>query len=149
VIREIVVLVHNEVSRAAITVHTELAGSVPRIPGDRVQLQQVMMNLILNGIEAMKEADGTRELHIESRHGGDGQLEVCVRDTGVGLPKQQAEQIFDAFFTTKRHGTGIGLSVSRAIVESHNGRLWADDHAPRGACFHMSLQAPKTAWSRD
>ena len=139
VIREIIVLLHSEVTRSSISVRTELAAELPRIMGDRVQLQQVMMNLILNGIEAMKDVDGMRELAIESHRAENEELAVCVSDTGVGLPPQQADHIFDAFFTTKRHGTGIGLSVSRSIVESHNGRLWADNHSPRGASFHLIL----------
>jgi signal transduction histidine kinase len=105
--------------------------------GDRVQLQQVMMNLIMNSIDAMKAVEGTRELAITSQRAENGQLLVSVSDTGVGLPPQQADQIFQAFFTTKRQGIGMGLSISRSIVESHDGRLWADDNAPRGArlCF--------------
>jgi signal transduction histidine kinase len=107
--------------------------------GDRVQLQQVMMNLISNSIDAMKNVDGRRELAIKSRRAENGQLMVSVSDTGEGLPPQQATQIFDAFFTTKVHGTGLGLSVSRSIVASHNGRLWAADNSPRGASFHLIL----------
>ena len=109
--------------------------------GDRVQLQQVMMNLILNSIEAMKEVNGARELAITSQPIGNGKLMVRVSDTGVGLPPRQAEQIFDAFFTTKRHGTGMGLSISRSIVEAHHGRLWAADKPPRGASFHLVLDS--------
>jgi signal transduction histidine kinase len=107
--------------------------------GDRVQLQQVMMNLISNSIDAMKDVDGTRELAIKSRRAENEQLMVSVSDTGVGLPPQQAKQIFDAFFTTKVHGTGMGLSISRSIVASHDGRLWAADNSPRGASFHLTL----------
>jgi len=91
--------------------------------------------------------DGTRELTIKSQRAEDGQLTVCVSDTGVGLPLQQADQIFYAFFTTKLHGTGMGLSISRSIVESHNGRLWAADNSPRGASFHVSL--PTTVEARE
>jgi len=104
-----------------------------------VQLQQVLMNLIMNSVDAMKDVDETRELAITSRQANDGRLMVSVIDTGVGLPAQQADQIFYAFFTTKPQGTGMGLSISRSIVESHNGRLWASDNAPRGACFHVVL----------
>jgi signal transduction histidine kinase len=104
-----------------------------------VQLQQVLMNLIMNSIEAMKAAPGTRELAITSQRGDGELLLVSVSDTGVGLPSQHAGQIFDAFFTTKEHGTGMGLSISRSIVESHGGRLWAVDHAPPGASFCLTL----------
>ncbi|MEA2778637.1 MAG: hypothetical protein QOK29_181, partial [Rhodospirillaceae bacterium] len=143
VIREIIVLLHSEATRCSISVRTELSPDLPQIMGDRVQLQQVMMNLILNGIEAMKNVGGRRELAIESNRAENDELTVCVSDTGVGLPPEQADQIFNAFFTTKRHGTGIGLSVSRSIVESHGGRLWAENNSPRGARFHLILHSPK------
>jgi signal transduction histidine kinase len=107
--------------------------------GDRVQLQQVLMNLMVNGIDAMKQVDGTRYLMITSRQAENEQLLVLVSDTGVGLPADQAEQIFDAFFTTKPHGTGMGLRISRSIVESHGGRLWVADQSSRGASFCFTL----------
>jgi NO-binding membrane sensor protein with MHYT domain len=139
VIREIIVLLRGELARYSISVWPELAADLPQITGDRVQLQQVMMNLINNSIDAMKDLDGSRDLAIKSQRAENEQLMVSVSDTGVGLPLQQADQIFDAFFTTKFHGTGMGLSISRSIVESHNGRLWADDNSPRGASFHLIL----------
>jgi NO-binding membrane sensor protein with MHYT domain len=139
VIREMIVLLRSEVARYSISVRTELAADIPQVMGDRVQLQQVMMNLISNSIDAMKGVDGTRELAIMSQRAENEQLVVSVSDTGVGLPPQQANQIFDAFFTTKVHGTGMGLSISRSIVASHNGRLWAADNSPRGASFHLIL----------
>jgi C4-dicarboxylate-specific signal transduction histidine kinase len=139
VVREMIVLLRSEVARCSISVRTELAADLPQVIGDRVQLQQVMMNLISNSIDAMKDVGGTRELAIESRRAENEQLMVSVSDTGVGLPPQQAGQIFDAFFTTKVHGTGMGLSISRSIVESHNGRLCAIDNSPRGASFHLFL----------
>jgi C4-dicarboxylate-specific signal transduction histidine kinase len=147
VIREMVLLLSSEITRYFISVRTELAAYLPQVMGDRVQLQQVMMNLITNSIDAMKDVDGARELAIKSQHVENGQLTVCVSDTGVGLPLQQADQIFYAFFTTKPHGTGMGLSISRSIVESHNGRLWASANSPRGASFHVSL--PTTVEPRD
>jgi signal transduction histidine kinase len=107
--------------------------------GDRVQLQQVLMNLMINGIDAMKDVDGARELIIKSERGEDEQVLVSVSDTGVGLPAEQAEQIFHAFFTTKPHGTGMGLRISRSIIESHGGRLWAADNYSRGASFYFTL----------
>jgi signal transduction histidine kinase len=97
------------------------------------------MNLIMNSIDAMKEVDGTRNLVIQSQPAENEQVMLSVSDTGVGLPPQQADQIFDAFFTTKVHGTGMGLRISRSIVESHGGRLWAADNSPRGASFHFTL----------
>jgi signal transduction histidine kinase len=134
-----ILLLHNEVARYSIAVRTELAGDLPQIKGDRVQLQQVMMNLILNSIDAMREAEGTRELAIKSQPADNGGLMVSVSDTGVGLPPQQTEQIFNAFFTTKLDGTGMGLSISRSIVESHEGCLWAGGNSPRGATFYFTL----------
>jgi PAS domain S-box-containing protein len=141
IIREMTVLLRGETARYNILVGTDLAVDLPQVMADRVQLQQVLMNLMINGIEAMKDADGTRELSIKSQQAENEQVLVTVSDTGVGLPTQQADQIFKAFFTTKSHGTGMGLSISRSIVESHDGRLWAADNSPRGASFHFALPA--------
>jgi signal transduction histidine kinase len=102
-------------------------------------LQQVMMNLMANSIDAMKDVNGPRELVIKSERAEHEQVMVSVSDTGVGLPPRQTDQIFHAFFTTKPHGTGMGLSISRSIVESHSGRLWAADDSSRGASFHVTL----------
>jgi signal transduction histidine kinase len=113
--------------------------------GDRVQLQQVIMNLITNSVDAMKDVDGMRELAIRSQRGENEQLLLSVSDTGVGLP-QQKDKIFNAFFTTKVYGTGMGLPISRSIVESHGGRLWAGNNSPRGASFYLTL--PVTAEAR-
>jgi C4-dicarboxylate-specific signal transduction histidine kinase len=139
VIKEMIVLLRNEASRYSISVRTELTADLPRIMGDRVQLQQVLMNLMINGLDAMKDGEGRRELAIKSQRGDDDQLQVSVSDNGVGLPHQHADQIFKAFFTTKVHGTGMGLRISRTIVESHGGRLWASDNPSRGASFHFTL----------
>jgi len=139
VIREMILLLGGEAARYSISVRTELAEDIPRLMGDRVQLQQVVMNLIMNSIDAMKDMDGKRELIIKSQRTQDRHLMVSVRDNGVGLPLQQADRIFDAFFTTKPHGTGMGLRISRSIIESHGGRLWADDNSPRGASFCFTL----------
>src|SRR5438094_1394169 len=140
VIREMIVLLRSEATRYSISVQTELA-DLPQVMGDRVQLQQVLMNLMTNGIDAMKDVDGTRELAIKSQRTDSGRLLISVSDTGVGLPPQQADKIFDAFFTTKPHGTGMGLRISRSIVESHGGRLWAADNSRRGASFYITLPA--------
>jgi PAS domain S-box-containing protein len=141
VIEEMIVLLRSEAMRYSISVRTELAEGLPQVLGDRVQLQQVLMNLIMNSIDAMKDVDGTRDLIIKSERGEDEQLLISVSDTGVGLPPQQADQIFNAFFTTKPNGTGMGLRISRSIVESHGGRLWAADNSPRGASFYLTLPA--------
>jgi len=139
VIREMVLLLRSEASRRSVTILTELAADLPQVMGDRVQLQQVLMNLMINGIDAMKDVNGTRELVINSQRADSERVQVSIRDTGVGLPPQQADQVFNAFFTTKPHGTGMGLRISRSIVESHGGRLWAGDNTPRGACFYFTL----------
>ncbi len=139
IIREMMVLLRGEATRHNILVGTDLAADLPQVMADRVQLQQVLMNLMINGIEAMKDADGTRELAISSQRMQNEEVVVSVTDSGVGLPPQQKEQIFNAFFTTKPHGTGMGLHISRSIIESHGGRLWATDNAPRGASFCFSL----------
>jgi C4-dicarboxylate-specific signal transduction histidine kinase len=139
IIREMVLLLSSEATQFAVSLRAELAAGLPQVMGDRVQLQQVLMNLMMNGIDAMKDVDGTRELTIQSQRREDGQVLVSVSDTGVGLPPQQEHKIFNAFFTTKAHGTGMGLRISRSIVESHGGRLWAVDSPPRGARFCFTL----------
>jgi C4-dicarboxylate-specific signal transduction histidine kinase len=138
-IREMLGILRSEATRYAVSVRVELAPDLPQVMGDRVQLQQVLMNLMTNGIDAMKDVDGTRELAIRSQRADAEDVLVSVSDTGVGLPPQRADQIFNAFFTTKLHGTGMGLSISRSIVQSHGGRLWASDNASRGASFHLTL----------
>jgi PAS domain S-box-containing protein len=139
VVREMIVILQGEAARQSIAVAMDLAGDLPQVLGDRVQLQQVMMNLIMNSIDAMKNVDGARELSINSLLLENDEILVSVSDTGVGLPAQQADQIFNAFFTTKLHGTGMGLRISGTIVESHGGRLWAERNSPRGATFHFTL----------
>ena len=137
VARETLALLHAEAERHGVTSRTELAFGLPTVSADRVQLQQVFMNLMLNGIEAMQGKGG--ELSVRSERGENGQLLFSVSDTGVGLPADKADTIFEAFFTTKPQGTGMGLSISRSIIESHGGRLWATKGAGRGAMFHFTL----------
>jgi signal transduction histidine kinase len=139
VIREMIALLRGEIIRYNVSVWTELAPDVPDVMGDRVQLQQVMMNLIMNSIDAMNRVDGVREIIIKSHRVENLQIQVSVSDTGVGLPPQHTDQIFNAFFTTKTEGTGMGLRISRSIIESHDGRLWAADNSPRGAVFNFTL----------
>jgi signal transduction histidine kinase len=137
ILREMTVLLGDAADRHAISIRTELDLGLPRTTADRVQLQQVLMNLMLNGIEAMRETGG--ELTIASTRVEHDQLLIAVSDSGVGLPDDQAERIFDAFFTTKPQGTGMGLSISRRIIESHGGRLWASPNTGRGATFQFTL----------
>ena len=137
VIEEMVVMLHDEANRSSVNVHTELCVNLPDVLADRVQIQQVLMNLMINGIEAMRDAGG--ELSIKSQLAEDGQLAISVSDMGVGLPSGKANEIFNAFFTTKPQGTGLGLAITRSIVESHGGRLWASANSGRGATFQFTL----------
>jgi PAS domain S-box-containing protein len=149
VIREMELLLHTEATQHSVSVQTKLAADLPLIAGDRVQLQQVLMNLMINSIDAMKAVDGPRQLTLGTQNDSGEQLLVWVADTGIGLPANQAGQIFDAFFTTKQHGTGMGLRISRTIIEAHGGRLWATDNHPRGANFHFTLAVSSGAGSLD
>jgi PAS domain S-box-containing protein len=141
-VREMSVMLRDRAMRNSVSVYTELEMSIPATMADRVQLQQVLMNLMLNGIEAMQEAGG--ELRIASRMTEDSQLLISVSDTGCGLQADQSERIFKPFFTTKPQGTGMGLSISRRIVESHGGRLWATERADRGTIFQFTLPSKAT-----
>jgi PAS domain S-box-containing protein len=141
VIQEMVILLRGEASRYSVSIQTDLSANSPRVMADRVQLQQVLMNLMLNGIEAMQDTESGGQLTIRSQRGEGGQLLISVSDTGVGLPPEQADQIFNAFFSTKAQGTGMGLSISRSIIESHGGRLWATSNSGRGATFNFTLPA--------
>ncbi|WP_082016522.1 ATP-binding protein [Cupriavidus sp. IDO] len=133
-------LVHGEVIRHQILVRTDLAPDLPSVVGDRVHLQQVLLNLMLNGIEAMKEVAGhPRELLIQSRCDASGAALVAIQDTGIGLEPQAVERMFEAFYTTKAEGLGMGLAICRSIVEAHRGRLWASANAPFGAVFQFAL----------
>ena len=136
-IREMVALLLGEANRHSVSIRAELTDRLPDIFADRVQLQQVLMNLMLNAIEAMRETGGT--LTIKPQLGQGGEVEISVSDSGVGLPPGKAGQIFDAFFTTKSEGSGMGLSISRSIMESHGGRIWATSNDKCGATFHFAL----------
>ena len=142
-IREMIVLLRSEANRHSISIRAELAEGLPKAMADRVQLQQVFMNLMLNGIEAMKGATDGGELTIKTE-ACDAQLMISISDTGVGLPPER-DQIFNAFYTTKDSGTGMGLPISRSIIESHGGRLWAVSAPGRGATFHFTLPATLVA----
>jgi signal transduction histidine kinase len=138
-------LLSETANRNSVAVRMELDRALPMITADRVQLQQVLMNLLLNGIEAMRDSGG--ELTVASERTEDGQLSISVSDAGIGLPANDGERIFDAFFTTKPQGSGMGLAISRRIIESHGGRLWASPNTGRGATFQFRLpkeEAPRT-----
>jgi PAS domain S-box-containing protein len=137
VANEMLVLLRSEANRYSISMRTELTAGLSKVKADRVQLQQVFMNLMLNGIEAMKDTGG--DLTIKSDRTDNGRLLISVADTGVGLPTEGADQIFDAFYTTKPEGTGMGLAITRSIVESHGGRLWAAANNGPGATLNFTL----------
>lgn len=140
-IREMIGLLRSEAARQAISIDTELAPEPLNVRADRVQLQQVLMNLMLNGIDAINEANMAGSLTIKSQRHPDDQVLVSISDTGVGLPPERADKVFDTFFTTKPQGTGMGLPISRSIIESHGGRLWATGNSDRGATFQFTLPA--------
>ena len=142
VIVEVLALAQNEARRSRVVLKRELATDLPPARGDRVQLQQVILNLIVNALEAIaKNKDGERELSISSGKDQSNNLIVTVRDTGEGLDPANLERVFDAFFTTKPDGMGMGLAISRTIIESHGGRLWATSNSPHGAVFQFTLPA--------
>jgi signal transduction histidine kinase/CheY-like chemotaxis protein len=143
IVREMSVLLFDKASRSGVSIRTDLDPALPASTADRVQLQQVLMNLMLNGVEAMQDRGG--ELTVTSTRTEDGQLLISVRDTGIGLSIDAAERIFDAFFTTKPQGTGMGLSISRRIIAAHGGRLWESSNTSQGATFQFTLPAGATA----
>jgi PAS domain S-box-containing protein len=139
-IAEVVAFAQGEVRRTRVTLRTDLASDLPKIIGDRVQLQQVVLNLVLNGLDAMSAvADRPRELVIETRREDAEHVRVAVRDVGVGLDPESIHKLFDAFYTTKQSGMGMGLSISRSIIENHGGRLWAVPNDGPGATFLFTV----------
>jgi C4-dicarboxylate-specific signal transduction histidine kinase len=137
---EVIGLTRNEMAKNGISVRTQLAESLPAILGDRVQLQQVILNLLINAIEAMSAmSEGPRELLIGTAKTDSEGVLVAVRDSGPGLAPESVERLFESFYTTKPGGLGIGLSICRSIIESHHGRLWATANTPHGAVFQFTL----------
>jgi signal transduction histidine kinase len=140
VINDVVALVQREVLNHRVSLRLELGSGLPPLLGDRVQLQQVLINLVINGIQAMADiGDDPRELLIESHRDSDGQVVVAVQDSGPGVDPESANRLFDAFFTTKAEGMGMGLSICRSIIEAHGGQVWASNNAGHGAIFQFSL----------
>jgi signal transduction histidine kinase len=138
---EVIALTRREAANNSVSVRTQLAEGLPPVRGDRVQLQQVLLNLIINAIEAMHDVgDEERELLISTRHEPDG-VSVEVRDSGPGFTPAALERVFEAFYTTKSSGLGLGLSICRSIIEAHQGRLWTSANLPRGASFQFALPA--------
>jgi signal transduction histidine kinase len=136
-IKEMVTVLHNDAKRHSVIIRTDLLDDLPVVMADRVQLQQALMNLMLNGIEAIHDANG--QVSVTSQWTEDNHVLVSIIDTGVGLPAGMIDKIFDAFFTTKSQGTGLGLAITRSIVESHGGRIWATANSGRGATFYLTL----------
>jgi signal transduction histidine kinase len=139
-VREVIALVQRELISHQVSLRMELAPALPMIPGDRVQLQQVIINLVMNGIEAMQSVtDRPRELVIRSHQDEKQHVLASVTDCGVGISTENADRLFNAFFTTKSNGMGMGLSICRSIMEAHGGRLWATANIPHGATFQFTL----------
>jgi C4-dicarboxylate-specific signal transduction histidine kinase len=139
-IGDVIALAQQELHSNGIALATRLSEDLPAVPGDRIQLQQVLLNLLVNAVEAMTlVGSGVRELTVSSRRNGAREVLVEVQDSGPGLAHEHADQVFEAFYTTKAEGLGIGLSISRSIIEAHGGRLWAVQNEPRGATFSFSL----------
>jgi signal transduction histidine kinase len=142
VIIEVFALAQSEARRNRVSLQRQLKNDLPLVRGDRVQLQQVILNLIVNGLEAIaKSSDGARELIVSSDGDEEDRVIVAVSDSGEGLDAANSEHVFDAFFTTKPDGMGMGLAISRTIIEAHGGRLWATSNSPRGAVFQFTLPA--------
>jgi signal transduction histidine kinase len=139
-IGEVIELAHGEAAKSRVSVRTQLAEGLPQVEADRIQLQQVMLNLIVNAVHAMQEVGrGRRELVISSAMGSSSDVLLSVRDTGRGINPEQLERLFDPFYTTKSDGMGMGLSICRSIVESHGGKIWAAANPPNGAAFHFTI----------
>jgi len=140
VIRDVVLLIGSEVRSHDVSLRIDLAPALPPVLADRIQLQQVLINFVINGIEAMASVDDrSRELVIRSQPQGRDHVVVAVQDAGVGIDAQKTDQLFSTFYTTKPDGMGMGLSISRSIIEAHGGRLWATPNPDHGATFHFAL----------
>jgi C4-dicarboxylate-specific signal transduction histidine kinase len=143
-IRDVIIITRNEAVRNGVSVQAQLADGLPLVEGDRVQLQQVILNLIINAIQAMSGADARRDLHLSTVNiASEGTL-VAVRDSGSGFSKDHLSRLFEPFYTTKPDGLGMGLPICRSIIEAHGGRLWAAPNEPRGAVFQFTLPPCRT-----
>ena len=141
IVREVLAMVRQEVHRSAVSLRTRLADELPAIAGDRVQLQQVVLNLMLNAIEATREVEGrARQVWVATRVEGDEDVHVEVRDSGIGLAPESRSRVFEAFYSTKTSGLGMGLSISKSIIEAHGGRINATANSPHGAVFGFRLR---------
>jgi signal transduction histidine kinase len=143
-VSEVIELARSEITKNEVSVQTRLVQGVAPVRGDRVQLQQVILNLILNAVEAMSSVDGPRELAISTEQGHTNGV-VIVRDSGPGIDPEKLERVFEAFYTTKSNGVGIGLSICRSIIDAHGGRLWIEGNEPRGATFQFTVPSAASA----
>jgi signal transduction histidine kinase len=142
-INEVIVLARGAIAENGVSVQTRLTEGLAPVEGDRVQVQQVILNLVLNAAEAMSAVDeGARELFITTEQSRTNGVLVAVRDSGPGIDPEHMERVFDAFYTTKPSGVGMGLSICRSIIDAQGGRLWADANEPRGAAFQFTLPSP-------
>jgi signal transduction histidine kinase len=145
-LREVLTLIQGDLERRQIVLRSELHDTLPKIIGERVPLQQVLLNLIINATEAMSTVTGReRLLIIQAALNGRESVRVTVEDTGCGIDRAHADRIFDPFFTTKSHGMGLGLSICRSIIEAHGGKLWALPRSPFGTVFHLTLPSAEPA----
>jgi C4-dicarboxylate-specific signal transduction histidine kinase len=143
-INQMIVLAESAITENDVSIQTRFADGLPPVQGDRIQVQQVLLNLVLNAVEAMDSAEaGARELVISSEQTKTDGVLVAVRDSGPGIDPEHRERVFDAFYTTKSSGTGMGLSICRSIIDAHGGRLWAEANAPRGTVFQFTLPGPE------
>ena len=141
-IQDVIALARGDIEHNNVTIRTELASDLPSVYGDGIQLQQVVLNLILNAVEAMRQVgEGGRQLLVSTTKENSNAVVVAIRDTGIGLPQEQFDNVFEAFYTTKQEGMGMGLTISRSIIEAHGGRLWASSNLPSGAVFQFTLPA--------
>jgi signal transduction histidine kinase len=137
---DVITLTKNEFEKNKILLQTRLADDLPRVHGDRIELQQVMLNLIINSIDALSVVrEGPRDLTVSSSKDSQGSVSITVQDSGAGFGSAKIDNLFDPFYTTKIDGMGIGLTISRSIIEAHGGRIWATRNEPRGAIFHFSV----------
>jgi signal transduction histidine kinase len=142
-ILEVIALVHGETERHRITVSTDLDNALPKVPAHRVQLQQVILNLIMNAVEAMGSVDDRAHvLRVTAQVGHPKELTITIKDSGCGIEPKDIDRIFERFFTTKSHGIGMGLWICRSIVEAHEGRLWAEPGIQQGSVFRLQLPIP-------
>jgi C4-dicarboxylate-specific signal transduction histidine kinase len=139
VVLEVLALARTELHKHGVTIRTDLSADTPRVYGDRVQLMQLILNLTMNGVDAMSTVEGRRDLTVTSRLSAQGGVHIAVADTGSGVDAEKVDRVFESFFTTKATGMGMGLSICRSIISAHAGRIWLEPNEPRGAIFQFTL----------